>query len=60
MQELVFFATELPLKLQSVVNTNRALGSPNGQWYTCFGDMLKDMEQAETTAEVKEACRLTR
>ena len=39
--ELVFFPTEVPLKLRSVfycyitvVNTNRALRPPNGQWYT--------------------------
>ena len=64
---LVYFATELHLKLQSVahfyttvVNTNHTLRPRNGQCTRVFVDKLKDMEPEKTMAEAKEACRLTR
>ena len=64
---ILFFATELPLKLRSVahfyttvVNTNHTSRPPNGQCICVFVDKLKDMELAKTTAKAKEACRLTR
>ena len=44
----------------TVVNINRALRPPNGQCTCVFVDKLKNMEPTKTTAEAKEASRLTR
>ena len=64
MREWVFFfATELPLKLRSVVhfyttvvNTNHALIPPKDSGTHVFVGKLKDMEPPEA----KKACQLTR
>ena len=54
------FQTPLCHFYATVINTNRASRPPNGQCTHVFVDKLKDMELAKTTAEAKEACRLTR
>ena len=66
MRELVFFATQLPLKLRSVahyyttvMNTNRNSRPPNGQCTLVLIDKLKDMA-GKTMAEAKETMRLAR
>ena len=57
---LVFFANELPLKLQSVAhlyttvcNTNCALGPPDGECTRVFMDKLKDLELARQQQKPK-------